>query len=365
MRILIDIGHPAHVHQFRNAIHLLEARGHDVLVTSRNKEVTFALLDKYSIPYVKVGDYANNNIKKAINMFKIDAELYSVTSKFQPDILIGGVGNVYIAHVSWLLRRPSILFNDTEHGKLQDQLSYPFTTTICTPSCYTRDLGEKQVRYNGYHELAYLHPNRFTPNPAVLTEIGLTEGDPFIIVRFVSWQASHDVGQHGIRDKVGLVKALEQYGRVLITSEGALPPELQPYQIRVSPEKLHDLLYYATLYVGEGGTTASEAAVLGTPSIYVSSLVGTMGNFIELEETYDLLYSFTDGGAALDKAVEILQDPKSKDKWRIKRDRLLTDKIDVTEFMVWFVENYPRSFTEMKEHPEAQYSCASVPGGAL
>ncbi len=90
-----------------------------------------------------------------------------------------------------------------------------------------------------------------------------------------------------------------------------------------------------------------------------------MGNFIELEETYDLLYSFTDGGAALDKAVEILQDPKSKDKWRIKRDRLLTDKIDVTEFMVWFVENYPRSFTEMKEHPEAQYSCASVPGGAL
>ena len=263
-----------------------------------------------------------------------------------------------------LIFHTSIIFTDSEPAKLANAITFPFANVICTPSCYRDRLDEKQIRYNGYHELAYLHPNRFTPNPAVLDELGLAEGDPFIIVRFVSWQASHDVGQHGIRDKVGLVKALEQYGRVLITSEGALPPELQPYQIRVSPEKLHDLLYYATLYVGEGGTTASEAAVLGTPSIYVSSLVGTMGNFIELEETYDLLYSFTDGSAALGKAIEILQDPASKRKWRVKRERLLADKIDVTAFMVWFVENYPRSFTEMKEHPEVQYSCASIPGDA-
>ena len=356
MRILIDIGHPAHVHQFRNAIHLLEARGHDVLVTSRNKEVTFALLDKYSIPYVKVGDYANNNIKKAINMFKIDAELYSVTSKFQPDILIGGVGNVYIAHVSWLLRRPSILFNDTEHGKLQDQLSYPFTTTICTPSCYTRDLGEKQVRYNGYHELAYLHPDRFTPNPAVLTEIGLTEGDPFIIVRFVSWDASHDVGQHGIRDKVGLVKALEQYGRVLITSEGALPEELQPYQIRVSPEKLHDLLYYATLYVGEGATTASECAVLGTHAIYVNSL--GLGYTTEEDEKYHLVSDFSGRDCTdetiLAEARRLLQNPDLRKEGKQKGEILVQDKIDVTAFMVWFIEHYPQSVDLMKSQPGIQ-----------
>ena len=340
MRILIDIGHPAHVHQFRNAIHLLEARGHDVLVTSRNKEVTFALLDKYSIPYVKVGDYANNNIKKAINMFKIDAELYSVTSKFQPDILIGGVGNVYIAHVSWLLRRPSILFNDTEHGKLQDQLSYPFTTTICTPSCYTRDLGEKQVRYNGYHELAYLHPDRFTPNPAVLTELGLAEGDPFIIVRFVSWQASHDVGQHGIHDKVGLVKALEQYGRVLITSEGALPPELQPYQVKISPEKMHDFLYFAILFFGDSPTMTTESAILGTPAICVSTWACGCGNFRDLSSNYDLLYCFRDEHVALKKAFEILNSKDLKCEWGSKRKKLLNEKIDVTAFMVEFFENY-------------------------
>jgi predicted glycosyltransferase len=204
------------------------------------------------------------------------------------------------------------------------------------------------VRFNGFFELAYLHPEYFTPDPSVLDEIGLAPGDRYIIVRFVSWEASHDVGQHGIRDKVGLVKMLEQYGRVLITSEGALPPELKPYQIRVSPEKLHDLLYYATLYVGEGGTTAAEAAVLGTPSVYISSLVGKMGNFIDLEENYGALYSFTDESAALSKMVKLLENTVIKDNWRSKREQLLEDKIDVTSFMIWFIENYPRSFTEMK-----------------
>jgi len=364
MRILIDMGHPGHVHFFKNFIWEMERKGHTVLITARNKEITLDLLSKYHFDFVPVGRQKSGKFNLIKEWILRDLQILKIAREFHPDFLMG-IGNPSVAHVAKLLSKRSLVFTDTEHAKFANGVTFPFADIICTPSCFNYDAGPKQVRYNGYHELAYLHPNNFTPNPAVLTELGLTEDDPFIVVRFVSWQASHDVGQHGIRDKVGLVKALEQYGRVLITSEGALPEELRAYQIRVSPEKLHDLLYYATLYVGEGGTTASEAAVLGTPSIYVSSLVGTMGNFIELEETYDLLYSFTDGGAALDKAVEILQDPKSKDKWRIKRDRLLTDKIDVTEFMVWFVENYPRSFTEMKEHPEAQYSCASVPGGAL
>lgn len=364
MKILFNIGHPAQVHLFKNLIWELERRGHQCRITTIAKDVSLHLLNAYRLEYEVVGQEQATLGTKALELMRIESRLYRIARSFRPDFFVGGVGNVYVAHVGKLLRKPSIVFDDTEHAKLDHHLMDPFASVVCTPSCYRGDIGPKQVRYNGYHELAYLHPNRFTPNPAVLAEIGLTESDPFIIVRFVSWQASHDVGQHGICDKVGLVKALEQYGRVLITSEGVLPRELQSYQIRVSPEKLHDLLYYATLYVGEGGTTATEAAVLGTPSIYVSSLVGTMGNFIELEETYELLYSFTDGSGALEKAVEILQDPANKEKWQFKRERLLEDKIDVTAFMVWFVENYPQSFAEMKEHPEMQFSCTPIMGGA-
>jgi uncharacterized protein len=281
--------------------------------------VLFRSLSKYGIPFIGVGVEGIGKAALIMDWIHRDFTIFNLARSFHPDILMG-MGNPCMAHVGMLQHRPSIILTDTEHAKVQNSFTFPFCSTILVPSCYRgADVGPKQIRYNGYHELAYLHPNRFTPTPTVLDELGLSEDDPFIIVRFVSWNASHDVGQHGIRDKVGLVKALEEYGRVLITSEGALSEELQPYQIRVSPEKLHDLLYYATLYVGEGATTAAEAAVLGTPSIFVSSLAGTIGNFIELEETYDLLYSFTDGSAVLGKAVEILQNPASKENWRVKR----------------------------------------------
>jgi len=250
----------------------------------------------------------------------------------------------------------NLLAPDTEHAKFANGVTFPFADVICTPSCFNYDAGPKQVRYNGYHELAYLHPNRFTPDPAVLTELGLAEGDPFTIVRFVSWQASHDVGQHGIRNKVGLVKALESYGRVLITSEGALPEELRSYQIRVSPEKLHDLLYYATLYVGEGATTASECAVLGTHAIYVNSL--GLGYTTEEDEKYHLVSDFS-GRDCTDETVlvearRLLQNPDLRKEGKQKATTLVQDKIDVTMFMVWFIEHYPQSVDLMKSEPGIQ-----------
>ena len=363
MKILLSVNHPAHVHLFKNTIWTLQDHNHDILVCARRKEVTVDLLEKYDINYTIVSEIKPSRIYLIREQIQRIIRFREILGRFEPDLSISTM-DPSLAIISRLMGISYICLADTEHANLTTYGALPFTKTILTPSCFRKKIGPKQIRYKGYHELAYLHPHYFTPNPAVLDEIGLTEDDSFIIVRFVSWQASHDVGQHGIRDKVGLMKTLEQYGRVLITSEKTLPPELQPYQIQISPEKMHDLLYYATLYVGEGGTMASEAAVLGTPSIYVSSLVGTMGNFIELEETYELLYSYTNGNAALDRAIEILQDPASKEKWRAKRERLLTDKIDVTAFMVWFVENYPWSSRDMKEHPEVQYSCPQAPGDA-
>jgi predicted glycosyltransferase len=44
MKVLIDIGHPAHVHFYKNTIKELEAKGHEVLVTARDKDVAINLL---------------------------------------------------------------------------------------------------------------------------------------------------------------------------------------------------------------------------------------------------------------------------------------------------------------------------------
>lgn len=351
MRILVDIGHPAHVHFFKHFVWNMQEKGHEIMICATDKEVALKLLDAYGFKYICINKSRKNPIAKIADLVKADYRLWRIARKFSPDILVG-LGSITAAHASALLRKPCIVFDDTEHSREQYYLYAPFANVICTPSCFKRDMGKKQVRYNGYHELAYLHPNYFTPDPSVLGELGLTESDKFVILRFVAWQASHDIGQHGLdlQAKRTLVQELEKYGRVLITSESPLPEEFEKYRITTPPEKIHDLLYYATMYIGEGATMATESAVLGTPSLYISSLSKAMGNFTELEEKYDLLYSFQERGEVIQKSMELIQQPNLKEEWAKKRERLLADKIDVTQFMIDFIENYPESVGEYRDN---------------
>ena len=152
------------------------------------------------------------------------------------------------------------------------------------------------------------------------------------------------------------MRELQRYGHVYVSSEGPLPPELEPYRVTVSPERIHDLIYYARLFVGDSGTMATEAALLGTPAIRCSSFVGQddLGNFIELEKDYGLLKNYASSDAVMRTAVEILEDPSSRSVSRLNRDRVLSEKIDVTGYLLWFVENYPRSRDAAPELPNLE-----------
>jgi hypothetical protein len=284
--------------------------------------------------------------------------MYNAVKKFKPDLFFG-FGSIRAAHVSRFMRKPCIALDDTEHARWEHMLYVPFTDTILTPACFTKDFGKKQIRYNGYTELAYVHPSRFTPDPAVLTEIGLTPDDPFIVIRFVSWNASHDVGAHGLtlETRRKAIAEFEQYGRVFITSEKPLPEEFEKYRISVSPEKMHDLLYYAALLYGESATMASECAVLGTHAIFCDP--AGRGYTDEEESRYHLVHNFKldpeSQERSIKKAVELLQNPHNKEIARQKRATLLRDKIDVTTFLVWFIDGYPDTMNLIdKDNAHAQ-----------
>ena len=46
MKILIDIGHPAHVHFFKNIIIELEKIGYECFIISRNKNISLFLFSE-------------------------------------------------------------------------------------------------------------------------------------------------------------------------------------------------------------------------------------------------------------------------------------------------------------------------------
>jgi predicted glycosyltransferase len=77
----------------------------------------------------------------------------------------------------------------------------------------------------------------------------------------------------------------------------------------------------------------------------------------ELQDKYGLIYSFHEEEKLLEKLDEVLADlGKSKSEWMTKRERFLNDKIDVTAFLVWFLETYPKSLEEVRSNPAVQHS---------
>ncbi len=356
MRILINIAHPGHVHFYKYAIWKFQECGHEVLIAARDKDMTLALLNHYNFPYRTISRAGNGRWGMLKEFLQRSWTILRLSREFDPGV-VTGIGGASIAPVCKLLGKPLIIFDDSEPiPRVEQFFEYNFATVICTPDCFMRDLGKHHIRYAGYHELAYLHPDYFWPDPTVLEELKVSAEEPFSILRFVSWKATHDLGHRGFSDeaKREIVKTLSRYGRVFVTSETPLPREFEPYRITVQPHRIHSVLYYARLFLGDGATMATEAAILGTPAVRSSSLALTMGNFLELMNRYELVYSYYEWTEALCHAVQLLEQEDVKVQWRQRREQLLVDKIDVTAWMVDFIEGYPDTFVKKERRNDSR-----------
>ena len=345
MNILIDIGHPAHVHLYRNFYSEMKAKGHDILVTVKNLPSATGLLELYGIPYMLIGSRGGTLAAKAFRQVQFDLTLLRIARRFSIDIGLGS--SITLAHASRFCRMKSVIFDDDDDlvQPLMVKFGHPFADLIVSPSSLERArASEKALFYPGYHELAYLHPARFSPDPDVLIDAGIRPGERYFIMRFNAFRAHHDKGVRGLtaEQKMDLVKQLEPHGRVFITTEANIEPELAAYQLRISPEKAHSLLSLATMFIGDSQTMTSEAAVMGVPALRCNTLAGSISYLHEQEETYGLTYAYKpeEFNRMQDKIEGLLGNPDLHDEWQRRRKAMLKDKIDVTAFMVWLVENY-------------------------
>ncbi len=357
MNILIDIGHPAHVHLFRLFAKEMQQKSHKVFFTCRDKEFEILLLEQNGFAYKSFGKKYNSVLGKVWGMVEFGIKEVLAALKFKPDLFLSH-GSIYAAHAAFLLRKPHISFEDTYNFE-QIRLYKPFTKHILTADYEHPLKSTKVIKYAGYHELAYLHPNRFTPDKTVLQELGVTDKEPFIIMRFVSWNASHDIGHTGISftNKQKAIEAFGKYAKVFISSEGQLPKELEEYRLPIKPHRIHHAMAYASLIFGESSTMVEEGAMLGIPGIYLFN--GSTYYTKHLKKDYEIIFNYSESKEdqlkAIAKGVELLQQENLQALWQTKRQKLLSDKIDVTAFLVWFIENYPQSATVMKENPDYQY----------
>lgn len=344
MRIIIDIGHPAHVHYFRNFIKIMKNRGHVFIVIARDRGIIKELLEFYQIDFVNRGKGKDSFLGKFFYMAIADYRVFKIAKEFKPDLFLS-FSSPYTSQVSYILRKPNIIINDTEHtDKIHSKFTYPFATFILTPASYLNDLGFKQVRFDNVVENFYLY-NRVNESYEykIRKTLRLDPGEEYMIIRMVSWKAHHDYGETGIDTKTirGLIKEFKGKYKIFISTEDEVPLEFKKYQIVIPSYQMHSVLRNATIFIGESATMASESAILGTHAVYINSL--PLMGYLSLEEKWGLLKYFSINQEVIEYVIRILKDPDFKRNTILQSKEMQKKLINPTDFLIHFIENFSKN----------------------
>jgi len=333
MRLLLETHHPAHIHFFKYAIREWQARGDEVLLIGRDRDVMKQLLEAYSsIPSVIATTIGKNNQFPLREMLERQLTVARYVRSFRPDVMVSLMGSY--AQSARVLGVPNVIFTDSEFQHFNHKIAHPFATRIYTPECFTKDLGPKQRRYPGYHELAFLHPNRFTPRPEVLDLLGGVAPGSYVVVRVSAWDTLHDVGQQGFGSALDefMEAVLRRYRVFVVPERGRLAPRWAEHRLQIAPDWFHDVLGFARFVVTEGASTAAEAACLGVPALYLNST--SRGYLDDMQRRYGLVLPHTDARSALRTLSEWLRNPPDLGQCRRARDALVKEHVDVTSYVV-------------------------------
>ena len=363
MNILVHIAHPAQFHLFRNVITNLEKDGHKCFILIKTKDILEDLVKESGLNYFNIlkKEHRGSKLSMFLDLLVREWQILKFVFKHKIEMLIGS--SVEIAQVGWLLRKKRVNFGEDDMSvvPLFCNMAGPFIQTMLSPiSCNNGKIEPKSIKYAGFHKLAYLHPNTFTPDRKIVEQY-FSLDKPFFILRFAKLKAYHDISANaqGINTEIAqkIIDILKPHGNIYITSERKLEPQFEQYRMQIKASDIHHILSFASIYIGDSQSMAVEAAMLGTPSLRFNNFAGKIGVLEELEHTYELTYGIspTEPNKLYDKLNELISNPNLKEIFQQRRKKMLSDKIDVTAFFTWFLENYPASRTIMKENPDFQF----------
>jgi len=333
MKILVDIVHPADVLFFCNPIRQWQMLGHEVLVASRDKDVTGALLDELQIGHRQISRAGRGLTGLGLELLRRDVALFSIARRFRPDVMCG-FGGIAISHVGRLLSIPSLGFYDTESASLQLRLTLPFITHFYVPEVYDGPIAAgRTTRFPGTKEFSYLHPDGFRADRERALAAGFDPGRPNWFLRLVNWESNHDLGRCGWDPATlsGFAATLSSRGKLHISTERALPVELDQFRYRGTLLDVHHLLAHCNAYFGESATMASEAVLLGVPAVFAAD---DRRCYTDRLASAGLLWKVTQIDThSLGDALASIQRVEASE-WQRRREDYLRDKVNLAEFVV-------------------------------
>lgn len=364
MNLLFFVVHPSKFHVFRHTINILKQRGHwvDIIITSKDVLEKLVINEGWTytniFPEGRKISWLPTKIGAGINLIRTIFRIrkYINHSDLKYDLFL--TDDLLVIN-GWLKKIPTFHFQDDDITAVpESSLIMFFADYIISPS--VSNLGKyqkKKIAFYGYKELGSFHPARFIPDYEKIKQFN-PEGEKYFLLRLVSLRAVHDISKSGLNDNdvLRIINKLEEYGNVYITAERHLPPLFEKYRITINPNDIAHALYFAEFLISDSQTMSAEAGVLGTPYIRYNDFVERISYLDELEKKYELGFGIktTNKDLLFEKIDYLLSQYNLKEIWRVKKNKMLSEKIDLTEFLVWLIEEFPESASVLQKDMKYQ-----------
>lgn len=331
MHVGIATRHPEHVRFFRHPIEELQAEGIEVSVYAREHGPTIELLDQYGLDYHVLAGSGSTPAELLAGHVAYEARLLAAARRHDVSVL-ASVGGRAVSHLAPLAGARSVVFLDWQPG-VTDRLVGALAHTVCTPAFLTPDVSSRSEQYAGFHELSHLHPDRFDSDPDAVRRLGLDPDERLFVLGFLNPTVEAGTGSSIVET---LHERLSGYGAFAYADEhvGSATPSVTAATpdggtgATIPPADRADVLAHADLCLGDSGLLATEAAVLGTPSVLLwDDRIPT--RIAELSDRYGLLHATADGDEFLEQVAAVATDPGAEELWVDRRDRLIAETTDV------------------------------------
>jgi predicted glycosyltransferase len=286
-KIWVDIEEPKTAIMFKPLINRLKQENADLLITARDFDSTFKVLDDFGIKYEKIGKHGGGTLEGKLKAFIERLDLLSnKVLEFRPDFFVT-FSSVEGSRIAFGLKIPSIGIYDEPRNEAVCKLIFPFLDKVITPECVPLEqylnLGankDKIIRYNGIDEIGWL--SEYQPNPEVLKKFNIQKGE-YVIIRSEMRSASYLMDKMKPEETIiqdffpKIFKSFSNYTYFLCVrspeQEAWLKRKLNEYKnnknviiTQYIPHML-DLCFFSALVISGGGTIVREASLLDVPSI--------------------------------------------------------------------------------------------------
>ncbi len=287
-KIWIDIEEPKTGIMFHPLVEKFRAEGVDLLITARDFDSTFNILDSLAINYQRVGRHGGERLEEKLKAYieRLN-DLLPIVNQFKPDYFVT-FSSIEGARISYGLRIPSIGYNDEPRNAPVCKLIFPFLDKIITPKCVPKEWyiklhadPEKIIQYNGIDEIGWLV--HYTPNENSIKEYNLTKGK-YILVRSEPAFASYFIDELKPEETLiskflpSIIEQFPDFKFIILLRSKEQEDFIRQhfYGMKFSNDNILitrfmpnivDLCFFSALVISGGGTIVRESSLLGVPSI--------------------------------------------------------------------------------------------------